>query len=122
MRVRVSLNRILILTAMVTFPIIAHGQWEYETVTVGGQKCEIAVDSIGNPHISYIDNIGPDTGANFLGIPLSQAEDVRRAASRAPAERWAVTWSQTEPKRLGASSSAPAHSPPWPSSKTTRRA
>jgi len=43
----------LILTALVTLPMIAHGQWEYETVTTGGTKCAIAVDTSGNPHISY---------------------------------------------------------------------
>jgi hypothetical protein len=45
----------LILTALVTLPMIAHGQWEYETVTTGGTKCAIAVDTSGNPHISYRD-------------------------------------------------------------------
>ncbi|MCK4688810.1 MAG: T9SS type A sorting domain-containing protein [Candidatus Marinimicrobia bacterium] len=55
MRVRVPLHRMLILTMLVTLPMIAHGQWEYETVTVGGKKCAIAVDADGNPHISHVD-------------------------------------------------------------------
>jgi predicted outer membrane repeat protein len=48
-----SLHRLLLLTVLFTFPLIAVGQWEYETVTTGGHKCDIAVDAIGNPHISY---------------------------------------------------------------------
>ena len=55
MRVRVPLHRMLILTALLTLPMIAHGQWEYKTVTTGGTKCAIAVDTSGNPHISYRD-------------------------------------------------------------------
>ncbi|MBL7135986.1 MAG: T9SS type A sorting domain-containing protein [Candidatus Marinimicrobia bacterium] len=55
MRVRVPLHRMLILTALVTLQMIAHGQWEYETVITGGTKCAIAVDTSGNPHISYRD-------------------------------------------------------------------
>jgi len=56
MRVKVPLHRMLILSVLVSLPMIAHGQWEYETVTTGGKKCAIAVDAAGNPHISYIDD------------------------------------------------------------------
>ncbi len=48
-----SIQRILILTLLLTLPMISYGQWEYETVTTGGTKCDIAVDTNCNPHISY---------------------------------------------------------------------
>lgn len=53
---RVQLHRFLILTVLVILPIIASAQWEYETVTTGGYRNAIAVDSNGNPHISYSNN------------------------------------------------------------------
>jgi hypothetical protein len=50
---------VLLVLALLLVPTLSHADWKVKTLAKGGAYNSIAVDSSGNPHISYLDDSNP---------------------------------------------------------------